>query len=182
VNESFIYIQQTIALINHYNFDLEDYTVRELIVKWSKKHKHFWLPLAVIEAIYQGRLKAISVEQILNLWEHRSQPIYHFNSEFKQLITAKIFTELKELSNLNGNVIELKDQGNNHHVNPSEDTLEQREDFQFFDNSKSSISQFQPLDDYSTCYLKLKDLANNNYSILDNYDDFFIEQTNEEFY
>ncbi len=179
MNESFIYIQQTIALINHYNFDLGDYTVKELIVKWSKKHKHFWLPLAVIEAIYQGRLKAISVEQILNLWEHRSQPIYHFNSEFKQLITAKIFSELKEVTNLNGDFPQLNDQENNHYLNSSEETLEHREEFQLFDNSKFSISQFQPLDDYSTCYLKLKDLVNNNSSSLDNYNVFFIEQTNE---
>lgn len=71
VNESLSQIQESIILMKYYSFDLSGYQFRELIVKWTKIYPHNWLPLAVTEAIYQGRLKAISVEQILNVWQKK---------------------------------------------------------------------------------------------------------------
>lgn len=78
------------TLLVHYSFDLGHLTAAELVDKWLKNYPARWLRLAIIEALYQGRYKSISVEQILACWQRRSKPIYHFNLEFEQLICGKL--------------------------------------------------------------------------------------------
>ena len=82
------------ALLTKYDFDLGGETSKQLIARWQKNYQVEWLSLAVIEALYLGRYKAISVQQILTLWERRGQPIYHFNSEFQNIITRNVLTNL----------------------------------------------------------------------------------------
>ncbi len=78
-----------IALLTHYSFDLSGHNASELVEGWQKQYPHSWLHLAVIEALYQGRYKAISVQQILTLWQRRGQATFHFNIEFETLICSK---------------------------------------------------------------------------------------------
>ena len=73
-------------LLIHYSFDLGGYTVEELVGRWLQHYPASWLRTAVIEALYQGRYKAISVAQILMLWHRRGQPLCHFNHEFERII------------------------------------------------------------------------------------------------
>jgi len=82
------------ALLTKYDFDLGGETSEQLIAHWQNNYQVEWLSLAVIEALYLGRYKAISVEQILILWKRRGQPIYHFNSEFQNIITRNVLTNL----------------------------------------------------------------------------------------
>ncbi len=82
------------ALLTKYDFDLGCETSEQLIARWQNNYQVEWLSLAVIEALYLGRYKAISVQQILTLWERRGQPIYHFNSEFQNIITRNVLTNL----------------------------------------------------------------------------------------
>ncbi|MBD2042324.1 hypothetical protein [Microcoleus sp. FACHB-672] len=77
------------ALLTHYSFDLGGYTAEQLIERWLGDYQAHWLRLALIEALYQGRYKAISVAQILALWRRRGQPIFHFNHEFERLVCRK---------------------------------------------------------------------------------------------
>lgn len=77
------------ALLIHYSFDLSGYSPSELVDIWQKQYSVGWLHLAVIEALYQGRYKAISVQQILAFWRRRGQAIFHFNMEFERLICNK---------------------------------------------------------------------------------------------
>jgi len=77
------------ALLTHYSFDLSGYSVSELIRRWQTHYPVDWLHIAVIEALYQGRYKAVSVQQILNFWHRRGQATYHFNMEFERLICSK---------------------------------------------------------------------------------------------
>ncbi|WP_242046657.1 hypothetical protein [Cylindrospermum sp. FACHB-282] len=77
------------TLLAHYSFDLNGYSPSELIDKWRVEHPIDWLHLAVIEALYLGRYKAVSVQQLLNFWQRRGQVIYHFNMEFERLICSK---------------------------------------------------------------------------------------------
>lgn len=79
-----------VALLNHYGFELRGYTAEELVNLWLQNHSAYWIRLAVIEALYQGRYKAVSVEQILAVWARRGQPIYRFNHEFERLISRKL--------------------------------------------------------------------------------------------
>ncbi len=74
------------SLLHHYSFDLGDYTLDQLFSYWQEHYPVNWIRLATIEALYQGRYKAISVEQILALWRRRSHPLYHFNHEFERLV------------------------------------------------------------------------------------------------
>lgn len=77
------------ALLIHYSFDLSGYSASDLVDIWQKQYSVGWLHLAVIEALYQGRYKAISVQQILAFWRRRGQAVFHFNIEFERLICSK---------------------------------------------------------------------------------------------
>jgi hypothetical protein len=151
VKESLILIKQTIALINYYSFDLGQYTAKELIIKWSKKYPHFWLPLAVLEAIYQGRLKGVSVEQILNRWDRMGIPNYQFNAEFEELVSHNIDDDFTEIINLEETL--------DSQVEISMNNQELQENYYRIVSDKSPIKIFQPVKDYSHCYSQLKSLS-----------------------
>jgi hypothetical protein len=92
------------TLLIHYSFDLNGYSASELVARWQNQYPLSWLHLAVIEALYQGRYKAISVQQILALWQRRGQANFHFNVEFESLICSRFpekFTALSTKSRLN---------------------------------------------------------------------------------
>lgn len=88
-NDSDLAIAYALALLSHYGFELRGYTVEELVNLWIENYPANWVRLAVIEALYQGRYKAISVEQILAVWLRRGQPIYRFNHEFERMVCRK---------------------------------------------------------------------------------------------
>lgn len=76
-------------LMSHYGFDLGGYSLKALVDYWMTQYPAPWIRLATIEALYQGRYKAISIEQILNLWRRRTRTLYHFNSEFERMISLR---------------------------------------------------------------------------------------------
>jgi hypothetical protein len=78
-----------IDLLTRYSFDLSGYTVDRLAEYWLQRYPSDWIRLAVVEALYQGRYKVISIEQILNLWRRRGKPLYHFNPDFERIITPR---------------------------------------------------------------------------------------------
>jgi len=82
-------ISYAIALLSHYGFELRGYTAQELVNLWLERYQANWVRLGVIEALYQGRYKAISVEQILAVWARRGKPMYRFTHEFERLISRK---------------------------------------------------------------------------------------------
>ena len=92
-----------VALLIHYSFDRGGYTAGELIDRWLKDYPADWVCLAVIEALYQGRYKAISVEQILAFWNRRGQAVYHFNREFERLICGKVLQTLSGQADASSN-------------------------------------------------------------------------------
>jgi hypothetical protein len=87
-----------IALLIHYSFDLSGYSANELVERWQTQYPLNWLHLAVIEALYQGRYKAVSVQQILVFWQRREQATYHFNMEFERMICSKFPQSLTSLA------------------------------------------------------------------------------------
>jgi hypothetical protein len=76
-------------LLTHYSFDLNGSNASELVCSWQSQYPTHWLHLAVIEALYQGRYKAISVQQILTFWQRKGGTTYHFNMEFERMICNK---------------------------------------------------------------------------------------------
>lgn len=103
-------VAYAIALLRHYNFELRGYTPEELANIWLNKYQADWVRLGVIEALYQGRYKAVSVEQILAVWARRGQPIYRFTHEFERLISRKLPQSLT--APLNVGPIELSEEYN----------------------------------------------------------------------
>lgn len=77
------------ALLTHYSFELGGYTAEQLIDQWLRDYEASWVRLAVIEALYQGRYKAVSVAQILACWQRRGDALYHFNGDFERLVCRK---------------------------------------------------------------------------------------------
>jgi len=80
---------QAIVLMNllrHYSFDLEGFAPESFIVAWSYHFTTEWIRLAVVESLYQGRYKAVSVEQILGFWKRRGHPLCHFTYDFERII------------------------------------------------------------------------------------------------
>jgi hypothetical protein len=120
-------IAYAVALLSHYKFELRGYTAPELVNLWLRNYQANWVRLGVIEALYQGRYKAVSVEQILAVWARRGQPVFRFTHEFERLIsrklpqrlTAKIGTKSTDLMSelslpwLTPNTSELSDNAQN---------------------------------------------------------------------
>ncbi|MGJ3247195.1 MAG: hypothetical protein ACFE0I_14125 [Elainellaceae cyanobacterium] len=75
--------------MSRYSFDLGGHTVEHIVDHWLKYYPPEWLQPAVVEALYQGRYKAISVEQILTLWYRRGRPLHHFNGEFERMVCGQ---------------------------------------------------------------------------------------------
>ncbi|WP_051319862.1 MULTISPECIES: hypothetical protein [Planktothrix] len=73
-------------LLKYYGFELAEQTPEQIIDNWEKKYDPDWFLPAILESLYQGRYKAISVEHILIYWQRRGQKIHHFTSEFERLI------------------------------------------------------------------------------------------------
>jgi hypothetical protein len=81
----------TSALLSHYSFDLGEHPLNQLVENWLGEYPPRWVMGAIIEALYQGRYKASSVERILFLWYLRGQPLHHFDFEFLDIICSGIF-------------------------------------------------------------------------------------------
>jgi hypothetical protein len=79
-------------LLEEYAFDLSGFTAGELVAIWQERLEAevSWIRSAVLEALYQGRYKAFSVEQILQAWKRRGYPVRHFTSEFERVVFGPI--------------------------------------------------------------------------------------------
>jgi hypothetical protein len=78
-----------IALLQHYSFDLGGYTIKDLTRAWGG-FKTEWVRQAVIESLFQGRYKAVSVNQILQSWERKGEPNCRYNREFERLVCGDV--------------------------------------------------------------------------------------------
>ncbi len=86
-------LTQTEMLLTNYRFELKQNTPKAVVARWRQKYSTPILRLAVLEALYQGRYKSESVEQILNLWVRRQNITFHFSREFEKLICDNLHIE-----------------------------------------------------------------------------------------
>lgn len=92
-------IQKTIIrLLNHYSFDSDKRPMPFVVADWIGCYPWRWILEAIIEALYQGRYKTISVEQILIIWQRRGGPLHHFNSEFERIVCGQLVDAASEIS------------------------------------------------------------------------------------
>lgn len=83
------------GLLKYYSFEadgaaMEGQSSGQTLNNWLRTFPSEWVQLALIESLYQGRYKSISVEQILRLWQRRGHPVYHFTYEFESLICRQV--------------------------------------------------------------------------------------------
>jgi hypothetical protein len=113
-------------------------------------------------------MKAISVEQILILWQRKGITLKRFNSEFEKLITSDInldnFNENKIKSSFYYNDQNIKidslfhnDNCHNNNEYSNNINADVKSSLEFEEIIKEElIINFQPLEDYSNCFQKLK--------------------------
>ncbi|NJK34840.1 MAG: hypothetical protein HC919_07735 [Oscillatoriales cyanobacterium SM2_2_1] len=82
-------METVIALLQRYSFDLGTYTINDLIRAWSS-YDTDWVRMAILESLYQGRYKAVSVSQILGIWRRRGEPCHRFTREFERLVCSEL--------------------------------------------------------------------------------------------
>lgn len=83
-------VEPIYQLLTSYSFEAEDYHPTEAVIAgWLAEFGPVWVSHAITEALYQGRYKVISIDQILKLWQRRGQPIRHFNREFESIILGQ---------------------------------------------------------------------------------------------
>lgn len=79
-------IAEIMKLLEAYSFEAEGGNVNLLIARWLQQFEPVWIHSAIVECLYQGRYKVISVDQILHLWQRRGQPLRHYSREFESII------------------------------------------------------------------------------------------------
>ncbi len=86
--------RQAVLLLNEYAFELGWQEPTAQVLTWLETYRPSWIRDAVVEALHQGRYKAISVQQILALWQRRGQPVKHFTKEFERTIALPLGMQL----------------------------------------------------------------------------------------
>lgn len=84
----------TTGLLTYYGYEAESQAEESLLDRWFGDYSPEWVRLALIESLYRGRYKTISVGGLLADWKRKGQPLYHFNREFEALICHK-FPQIK---------------------------------------------------------------------------------------
>ena len=83
-------IAATISLLSYYGFDLENNDATAVVDSWRTVYPTAWLKMAVLEALYRGRYKQVSVEEILRSWQKWDKVRCNFDLEFESLICSKL--------------------------------------------------------------------------------------------
>ncbi|MBE9065188.1 hypothetical protein IQ260_00795 [Leptolyngbya cf. ectocarpi LEGE 11479] len=86
--------RQAITLIKSFSLELDTYSPESQVLYWLNTYRAAWIRDAIIEAVYQGRYKIISVKHILSIWQRRGQPVRHFTSGFEQVIAKQLGSPL----------------------------------------------------------------------------------------
>jgi len=82
------------ALLSYYSFDLGSATIDQVVKEWLEEYPPKWVIAAVVEAIFLGRYKVASVDNILLTWDLGDRPQPHYDSEFADLVCNKLFKEI----------------------------------------------------------------------------------------
>ncbi len=83
-------ISSTADLLTYYSIESESLSKDKLLDSWLRTYPVPWVRLALIEALHQGRYKTISVAQLLDFWQRRGEPIYHFSHDFEVLVSKNL--------------------------------------------------------------------------------------------
>jgi hypothetical protein len=83
-------------LLRYYSFEMGSKDLELQLYDWLMHFPAAWIAAAVIEALYQGRYKGVSVEQILRFWQRRQQPQMLYGYDFEQLVCQRLPRTLQD--------------------------------------------------------------------------------------
>jgi hypothetical protein len=72
--------------IEHYGLELERDRVDTVVLTWFETYDPAWVVKALVEALYRGRYKVKSVDNILRDWQRRGSPFYKFTPDYEREI------------------------------------------------------------------------------------------------
>lgn len=72
--------------IEHYGLELGEERVDTVILTWFQTYDPAWVVKALVEALYRGRYKIKSVDNILRDWQRRGSPFYKFTPDYEREI------------------------------------------------------------------------------------------------
>ncbi len=81
--------EQLLHTLRAYGFTGIDELTLKLLQEWLQTYPDGWPALALVEAVYQGRYKLLSVQQILRCWQRCGEPRTHFDWSFQQQVLAQ---------------------------------------------------------------------------------------------
>ncbi|ELR97892.1 hypothetical protein [Gloeocapsa sp. PCC 73106] len=123
-------INEIETLLIYYSFEVKENNYHDLIDRWMNSYPLQWIRLALLEALYLGRYKSLSIEQILAVWTKKGNYTLRFNHDFESLICRNLPQNLSQSTQ----------------ISKSEARRQ----------TPSSIHQFQPKLSASDFFLKLK--------------------------
>lgn len=85
------------AFLEYYSFDLELGPVESWLQEWAKVASPTWIRAALLEALYQGRYKAASVEHLLQRWSSRGQPRLSYDRDFVRKVWPAVYQPITTL-------------------------------------------------------------------------------------
>jgi hypothetical protein len=77
-------------IIQIYGLELDCDRVDTFLVTWFEQYDSAWIFKAIVESVYRGRYKIVSVDNILKDWQRIGQPRYNFTPEYEREIVHKI--------------------------------------------------------------------------------------------
>jgi hypothetical protein len=81
------------VIIKIYGLSLDDQQVEAILITWFQKYDRAWILKAIVESLYRGRYKLVSVDNILKDWDRIGQPRYNFTPEYEREILQKMPTD-----------------------------------------------------------------------------------------
>jgi hypothetical protein len=157
-------LKNVAALLSYY-FDLGTDIPELLIDRWLEQYPATWVRLATIEALYQGRYRAVSVTQILEVWHRRDRVLKHFSYDFELLVCGNLPETLLESTaekeiEVQNPAPEASDPSENSIAQMSGDADTAASEFVLDENPlHPAIHQFMPVADRSEFYTRLKSIA-----------------------
>jgi hypothetical protein len=88
------------TVVDLYGLELDEHQVDTITSAWLKTYDRDWIIKAIVESLYRGRYKIVSVDKILKDWHRLGQPRYNFTPEYEREIlqTLPDLTNLPEIS------------------------------------------------------------------------------------
>jgi hypothetical protein len=93
------------VIIKIYGLSLDEQQVEAILITWFQKYDRAWILKAIVESLYRGRYKLVSVDNILKDWDRIGQPRYNFTPEYEREILQKMPTDDSAVYSASGQLV-----------------------------------------------------------------------------